>query len=132
MPDQMYMSKATIHANINFFENNDWIRILSIGFISTIIIILSYLALLNQNYTVEHARAFAFALLAVASASFTIALTKCKTRIANIIIFFTLLIIFCVIQFPIMNSIFDITPLHIKDWLIILLFGCLLIAMSMF
>lgn len=44
MPDQMYMSKATIHANINFFENKDWIRILSIGFISTIIIILSYLA----------------------------------------------------------------------------------------
>lgn len=131
-PDLTYMSKATIHGNINFFEKKDWIRILTVGVISTIIITLSYFVLLNQNDTVEHARAFAFALLAVASASFTIALTKCKTKIANIVIFFTLLIIFCVIQIPFINSIFDITPLYLHDWLIILFFGFILIAISKF
>lgn len=131
-PVNTSMTKAAIHGNISFFETKDWVRILVIGAISTAIITLSYFFLLKQNNSVEHARAFAFALLAIASASFTIALTKCKTKIANIIILFTLLIIFCVIQTPILNSVFDVTPLHLNDWLIILLVGAILIAISIF
>lgn len=122
IPESMQLSKIIHRQKIKFFDKLDWVRITTIGAMTTILITVSYVVLLQQEASPQHARAFALGLLSAISAGITGGLSKCKTKVANFIILLTLILIFIVIQTPI-SSLIDVTPLDLTDWILILIVG---------
>lgn len=104
---------------IQFFSRRDWFGILSAGFFSTIIIILSFILILHAAKNTEHARAFVLGCLSFISAALTVGLRGIHARITKIIVSMTVASAILLIQTPLLAKFLAITPLHFFDWLVI-------------
>lgn len=102
---------------IQFFNNTEWLSIVSIGFLSTMLVILSYLFYVADN--ADHARALVLAELSFTSAALTLGLSGFHSTIAWLITLCTLLFGMILIQVPFLAHFLSFTPLHLHDWAII-------------
>lgn len=107
------------HARFDFFSNRDRLDITVIGFLSTLLVILSFIIIFKKTRNIEHARAFSLATLAFTSAALTAGLSGFRTLTSRIITLGTMLFSVIFIQTPGLTKLFYVTPLHWHDWLVV-------------
>lgn len=125
LPTSKKLEATKSQVKIHFFNQRDWLRIIIIGFYTTLLVTLSYIFVLKQNGSEEYARGFALALLAFTSAAITIGLSGFRTVVARVIIMATLISTIFILQIPAFESFLNIYALSFKDWGIVLLSGVL-------
>lgn len=108
-------------SKLQFFAFTDWLGIIFTSLFSTVIVILSYILILKISDNVLHARAFALATLGFISAGLTIGLAGFKSLIARTDIFCTIILTIFLIQTPLFAGLLSIQPLHIYEWILIMI-----------
>ncbi|WP_412471794.1 cation-translocating P-type ATPase [Halobacteriovorax sp. RT-1-4] len=101
----------------SFFNKKELMTILTLGLSLTAILIISYISAVSESQDVAHGRAKAMALLSLWSAGIVIALTKCRTTAANLIILCTILLSLVLTQYNLMANALHLSPLHLMDWI---------------
>jgi Ca2+-transporting ATPase len=99
-----------------FFSNADWSRIVLVGAAVTVVIAAGYSRSLGAGRDVEHARAMALAVLTIASAVLTAALSRLRTWTARVVAAATLTLSLVLIQVPDAARLLHLRPLHVDDW----------------
>lgn len=116
---------------LRFFTRRQWLLIVAVGTLVTIVVAFSYMRSLGLGYEVEHARAMAMVALTTASASITASLSRLRGRIAWIVVVGTVLTSFILVQVPDLAALLHLEPLHADDWGLALA-GGLLASMAIF
>lgn len=129
-PDVEKLDKAVTNAKIRFFHRLDWLSIGIVGILTTAVIIIGYIMILNTANNLEHARAFSMASLGIISAAITASLSNLRTNISVTIVAFTLLSTIVSIQITSLATIFEVTPLHLLDWVSVFSIGVITAALS--
>ncbi len=122
LPPSKKLDPIVRQSQVRFFSVKDITNILAAGLFATLIIIFSYIFILQHN-TVEHARAFALGMLSFTSAATTLSLSGWRTWTARIVVILTLLFAIVIIQCPVTHGILGITALHLHDYIAITLSG---------
>jgi Ca2+-transporting ATPase len=99
-----------------FFGRGDWLRIVMVGGLVTLLVGAGYARSLGALRNVEHARAMALAVLTIASAALTAGLSRLGTRTARVIVTATLALSLLLIQSPTLAALLHLQPLHLDDW----------------
>lgn len=120
LPQSKTLSIEKAKSKIHFFSNEDWLEIVVVGGLATIVVIISFILIFRESSNIEHARAIVLAELGFTSAALTCGLSGFRTWTARIIIVGTLTFSFLLIQIPYISHFFSFTPLHLKDWLIVI------------
>ena len=120
LPHSKTLAIAKQMKKIHFFTNKDWLKIVIIGSFATLVVILSFILTFHESSNIEHARAIALAELSFISAALTYGLSGFRTWTARIIILGTLTFALTLIQIPFISHFFSLTPLHLQDWLIVI------------
>jgi Ca2+-transporting ATPase len=100
---------------VRFFSPWDWSVIAIVGGLLTLLVTGGYLRGLGDTGT-EHGRALALAVLTLASASLTAALTRLSTRTAWVIAVGTAALSVLLVQTPFLAFVLHLEPLHADDW----------------
>jgi Ca2+-transporting ATPase len=129
-PDLKKLDKAVTNTKIRFFKRFDWLSIGIIGLLTTAVIIFGYTFILDTTQNQEHARAFSMASLGMMSAAITASLSNLRTKISVGIVSFTLISTVLSIQLMPVAKIFEVTPLHLLDWVSILCIGIITAGLS--
>lgn len=129
-PDVEKLDRAVTNEKIRFFHRLDWWSIGILGILTTAIIIIGYTMILNTTHNQEHARSFSMASLGIISAAITAGLSNLRTKISVAIVAFTLLSTIASIQLTSLATIFEVTPLHLLDWIPLLLIGATTVVLS--
>ena len=102
-----------------FFSNAAWLGIGLVAALVSALVIWSYLHALGADRDVEHARAMALAVLLVASAAITAALTGLRQATARWIVAGTLGSLAMLVQIPAISRLLNLRPLHGADWALV-------------
>lgn len=121
LPQTNKLESIDRNIKLHFLSNKDWFRIATFGVLATMVVIVSFIVILNQSNNVEYARAFIMALLGFFSAGITVGLSNLKTKMAKIIILGTLMLTILPIQIPVLAQLLSLTPLSFFDWSIVTL-----------
>jgi Ca2+-transporting ATPase len=113
-----------------FFSRGQWITILGVGTLVTIVVAATYIRSLGADLDVEHARAMAMVALTVASAGITAGLSGLRGRIARILVSATLLLSVLLVQVPSLAALLHLRPLHLEDWILALTGGLVAAALA--
>jgi Ca2+-transporting ATPase len=105
-------------SRLAFFDREQWITILVVGIVVTVIVGGSYLRSLGAGYDVEHARAMAMVVLTTASAAFAASLTRLRGRVARIVVTATMGLSVLLVQTPGIAVLLHLKPLHADDWML--------------
>jgi len=108
-----------------FFDRWQWLSIVLVGTIITVVVTASYVRSLGAGYEVEHARAMALVALTVASAGITASLSRLRSVTASLIAGLTILASVVLVQVPALAALLHLKPLHIDDWAIAVVGGLL-------
>lgn len=98
------------------FRGRDWLRIALVGGIIALAVVLAYVRSAREPGGVEHGRAAALAMLALASASITAALSRLRTRAAWVVLAATVASAVLLVQTPALARLLHLEPLHLGDW----------------
>ncbi len=121
LPKEGKLTPIQRHKKIQFFSWKDKLGILLVGTFSTALVILGFIFILHITKNVEHARALTFAILCFTSIAITIGLSSLRIWITRIIISAIIIILILLMQFSFSAKFLYFTPLHIDDWIFIIL-----------
>lgn len=99
-----------------FFARRDWLAIGAVGALLTGLVTAGYLSSLAERADPGHGRAMALALLTLASAAISLALSRLRTLNAGLVALATVLLSVLLIQTPLPARLLHLTPLHAADW----------------
>jgi Ca2+-transporting ATPase len=116
LPTTAGLTPATGGRVARFFSNADWLRILLVGVALTVIVTAGYARSLGAGSNVEHARAMVLAVLTMASAVLTAALSGLRTGTARCVAAATAGLSVGLIQIPAASRTLHMEPLHADDW----------------
>ncbi|MBL7480448.1 cation-translocating P-type ATPase [Legionella bononiensis] len=123
IPEDNELGPIERNKNYNFFSPRDWQKIIFTGFVTTIIITMTFILSLKMGYTDNYARALILAMLSSISIAITIALNGLSIRGKRIIIYIIALCTVLFIQLPTTAVILDLVPLNLLSWLMVLMTG---------
>jgi Ca2+-transporting ATPase len=103
---------------LRFFNGRQWLTIVLVGILITVIVITSYVRSLGAGFDVGHARAMALLALTTASAGITVALSKLHGLAAKLVVAATLASSLVLIQIPGLAALLHLSPLHLDEWMI--------------
>jgi hypothetical protein len=92
-----------------------------------------YLASLGEGGRVEHGRAMALAVLTLASAALTVALSGLRTWISRAVAAGTVALSVALVQTPVLARLLHLEPLHLGDWILAVvaaILGCTPLVIS--
>ncbi len=101
-----------------FFSRRDWVAIAAVGGLLTAFVVAGYLASLGEGGRVEHGRAMALAVLTLASAALTAALSRLRTWTSRIVAAGTVALSVALVQTPVLARLLHLEPLHLGDWIL--------------
>lgn len=116
LPPRQGLQAGTHTRELHFFDRWQWVFIVLIGLVLTLVITFSYIRSLGDTGNVEHARAMALVVLSAASAGITAVLSRLGSATARWIVFATLLSAVLLVQTPALASLLHLQPLHLDDW----------------
>ena len=99
-----------------FFSRRDWAVIAGVGGLITVFVVAGYLTSLNEGGHVEHGRAMALAILTLASAALTAALSRLSSWTSRIVTAGTIALSVALIQIPFAARLLHLEALHADDW----------------
>ena len=99
-----------------FFSTADWLRIILIGSVLTVMVAAGFERSLGAMRNVEHARAMALAVLTMSSAVLASALSRLHTWTARGIAAASVILSVALIQIPAASRLLHVRPLHADDW----------------
>ncbi len=109
-----------------FFEWRQWSVILLVGLVMTGVILVTYERSLSDSLDVEHARTVALGLLIAASVAVTIGLSAWRTKASLVITLAVALGSLAIMQSQYSASLLHLKPLHLDDWLIVLVISAVI------
>jgi Ca2+-transporting ATPase len=98
------------------FRGRDWLRIALVGGIIALVVVLVYVRSAREPGGVEHGRAAALVVLALASGIMTAALSRLRTRAAWVVLAATVASAVLLVQTPALARLLHLEPLHLGDW----------------
>ncbi|MBI2161843.1 MAG: cation-transporting P-type ATPase [Candidatus Rokubacteria bacterium] len=101
-----------------FFSTRDWAVIAAVGGLLTAFVVAGYLTSLGEGGRVEHGRAMALAILTLASAALTAALSGLRTWTARAVAGGTIVLSVALVHTPVLARLLHLEPLHLGDWLL--------------
>jgi len=99
-----------------FFTGLEWLMIVVVGTLLTVVITGTYLRSFADLGDVEHGRTMAIITLIISASMLTAVLSGMKTRMAFIIIGLSLTASILMVQIPSLAALLHLTPLHSDDW----------------
>ena len=99
-----------------FFSTADWLRIILVGSVLTVMVAAGYERSLGAGRNVEHARAMALAVLTMAARCSASALSRLRTWTARGIAAATVILSVALIQIPAASRLLHLRALHVDDW----------------
>lgn len=118
LPSSRRLLPVRRSARLTFFDRGEWVTILAVGIVVTVLVGGSYLRSLGAGYDVEHARAMAMVVLTTASAGITASLTRLRGQAARIVVIATMALSFLLVQTPGLAALLHLKPLHADDWML--------------
>lgn len=112
------LSPVRRDARLSFFNRRQWLTMVAVGTLVTVIVAATYLRSLGTGYDVEHARAMAMVVLTTASAGITASLAGLRSRAARIAVAGTMALSFLLVQTPALAALLHMKPLHADDWML--------------
>jgi Ca2+-transporting ATPase len=103
-------------ARARFFNRRQWLAILAVGLLVTLVIAATYVRSLGAGYNVEHARAMAMVALVTASAGITASLSQLRGWASRIVVAGTIALSLLLVQTPSLAALLHLRPLHADDW----------------
>lgn len=125
LPARSPLARVEKNRKARFFSTHAWIGIALVGGLACLAVVSGYLHALGIERNAEHARAMAFAILMLCSASFTAVLTGMRTPVSRWIVTGTLLSLVLFVHAPVLNGWLHLSPLHLADWALALSVGIL-------
>jgi Ca2+-transporting ATPase len=116
LPSNDGLSAARQGRKTRFFAPRDVAVIVAVGLVATVAIVWGYIFNLDGSLEVPHARSMALAVLVMASAAITAALSRMATRQAWIAVFATTASAVAAIVIEPLGTILHLKPLHLLDW----------------
>jgi P-type Ca2+ transporter type 2C len=113
------LGRQPVQRTAKFYNRWEWVTIAATGLVIFGWILAGYFRSLGNEYNVEHARANALAIMTFASAGVTIALSRLRTRMAWIVVAFTMASTVALIQTPRFHHVLHAQPLHKDDWIFV-------------
>jgi Ca2+-transporting ATPase len=101
-----------------FFSRRDWVAIAAVGGLLTAFVVAGYLTSLGEGGRIEHGRAMALAVLTLASAALTAALSGLRTWTSRIVGAGTVALSVALVQTPVLARLLHLEPLHLGDWIL--------------
>lgn len=101
---------------LRFFDAWQWLSIIIVGGLITVIVVAGYVRSLGAGFDVEHARAMALLALTTASAGITAALSKLQGLAAKLVVAATLASSVLLVQTPPLAALLHLSPLHLDEW----------------
>lgn len=130
LPQDKKLKPITREKKIRFFSRRDWLGLMVTGIFATIFVILSYILIIKTSNNAEHARAFALASLGFMSAALTFSLSNFRTFVAKVTVIATLVFSIVFTQIPLIAKFLYLTPLHLRDWVIISLASIIVLFLA--
>ena len=93
---------------------------LGVGLYTTFLVIMSYLLILKMDGHVTHARGVAIALLGLTSMAITMGLSHFASSISRIVVITTGVTTVLLVQVPLFSHLLGLSPLSIKEWMIVI------------
>ncbi len=109
------------------FSRADWAVIAGVGALLTVLVVAAYVRSVEESGDVEHGRAGALAVLTLASALVTLALSQLRTMAGAVVALVTIVVSAALIQTPPSARLLGLAPLHVDEWALAAL-GALLVA----
>ena len=110
------LARAAARDGTRFFSRREWAAIAVVGALLTLAVAAGYLASQGERGRVEHGRAMALAVLTLASAALTAALSRLATRTARAVAAGTVALSLVLVQTPALARLLHLEPLHAGDW----------------
>ncbi|ACL71252.1 cation-translocating P-type ATPase [Thioalkalivibrio sulfidiphilus] len=107
-------------ARARFFDNMQWMTIVVVGAVVTLLVLGTYIRSLGADYAVDHARTMALLVLIMAGAGITGALSRMRGLMAWVMVVGPPLLSAVFIYTPALRVLLHLHPLHWDDWLIAL------------
>ncbi len=118
MPGDHVLLPVQRGARLTFFNRRQWLTIVGVGTLVTVVIAATYLRSLGAGYDVEHARAMAMVALTTASAGITASLSQLRSHAARIVVAATMALSILLVQTPALATLLHLAPLHADDWML--------------
>ncbi|MCC2674064.1 MAG: ATPase, P-type (transporting), superfamily, subfamily [Ramlibacter sp.] len=103
-----------------FFDNRQWVTILGVGVLVTLLVLGTYVRSLGADHAVAHARTMALLALILAGAGITAALSRLRGLTAQAMVLLPPALAAVLIQVPWLSAALHLQPLHADDWLLAL------------
>lgn len=110
---------------VAFFDRRQWLIILTTGLVLSLAVILGYLYSLGQTHDVAHARTMAICLLVTTSVSITLGLTWRQWSTVTGWLVAAIGLTLGVSVLPHVANFLHLAPLHLTDWLVVLVVAAL-------
>jgi Ca2+-transporting ATPase len=101
---------------VRFFDRADWLEVILVGTLGTLLIAFGYDRSLGATVDVEHARGIALVALTSFGGALTAILSGLRSRAAQVLCAASLVLAVVVVQVPFMASRVHVKPLHLDDW----------------
>ena len=118
MPSDHGLTPVRRKTRLSFFNRLQWLTIVAVGMLVTVVVAASYLRSLGAGYDVEHARAMAMVALTTASAGITATLSRLRGHVARIVVASTMALSILLVQTPALAALLHLKPLHADDWML--------------
>jgi Ca2+-transporting ATPase len=132
MPGDHDLLPVRRNARLSFFNRRQWLTIMAVGILVTVMVAASYLRSLGAGYDVEHARAMAMVALTTASAGITASLSQLRGQVARIVVGGTMALSLLLVQTPALAMLLHLKPLHADDWMLAIGVGLVASLLSVF
>jgi Ca2+-transporting ATPase len=116
LPTSERLAPAVRRRATRFFSTADWLHIVLVGAVLTVIVAAGYERSLGAGRNIEHARAMALAVLTLTSAVLSAALSRLRTWTACGLAAASAALSAAVIQIPALSRLLHVRPLHLDDW----------------
>jgi len=115
LPESTVLGAHPTPQRLRFFNVAQWLSIIAVGGVVTLVVLASYDRSLGAGYDVEHARAMALVALTVASAGIAAVLSRLRGAAARIIVAATVAASVIFVQVPVLSAALHLRPLHIQS-----------------
>jgi Ca2+-transporting ATPase len=129
LPESKHLTPQITGRKLRFFSRSDWIGIISVGFYTTLLVMVAYLLSLKAGYPTEHARGIALTLLGFTSGAITIGLSGLRSRVSQVITAGVFIMTILLVEVPLLADFLELKSLSAQDWIMITLTSILTLVL---